>query len=95
MWYQVKSKQIILTCKVKPNAKKTAIVARTDDYLRIALHAPPVDGAANLALVNFLAELFQLPKREVVILRGQKSRMKIVALPYTSQLQIYLTTLIV
>ena len=46
--------------------------------LRVRLTAPPVDGAANEALVALLAERLEVPKREVVIVRGATSRLKVV-----------------
>ncbi|MBN9553359.1 MAG: DUF167 domain-containing protein [Alphaproteobacteria bacterium] len=48
--------------------------------LRIRLAAPPVDGAANEALIAFLAELLDLRKKDVVIRSGHAARTKIVEL---------------
>ena len=47
-----------------------------DGAILIRLAAAPVDGAANLALVAFLAELLRIPKRNIVIVSGDKSRRK-------------------
>jgi uncharacterized protein len=46
--------------------------------LRVRLAAPPVEDAANRALVEFLAELLGVPKRNVVIVRGERGRQKLV-----------------
>lgn len=60
--------------------------AATDDLtydqgiLRAKLHAPPVDGAANAALIALLASRLRLPKRAVSIERGATAREKIVAI---------------
>jgi uncharacterized protein (TIGR00251 family) len=48
------------------------------DSLKVRLTAPPVDGAANEALVEFLAESLDVPKRAVSIVTGHASRNKIV-----------------
>ena len=49
-----------------------------DGALRVRLHAPPVDGAANDALVKFLADRLSVPRRGVRILTGTTSRTKMV-----------------
>jgi uncharacterized protein len=49
-----------------------------DGALRVRLHAPPVDGAANDALVEFLADRLAVPRRGVRILTGATSRTKMV-----------------
>jgi uncharacterized protein (TIGR00251 family) len=49
-----------------------------DGALRVRLHAPPVDGAANDALVRFLADQLSVPRRVVRILAGTRSRTKTV-----------------
>lgn len=48
------------------------------DAIRIRLTAPPVDGAANEKLVDFLADVFSVARRGVTILAGETSRSKIV-----------------
>jgi len=47
-----------------------------DGALKIRLTAPPVDGAANAALIAFLASLFNVPKRAVTIISGERGRNK-------------------
>jgi uncharacterized protein (TIGR00251 family) len=44
--------------------------------LKVAVAAPPVDGAANAAIVELLAEVLQVPKRAVTIARGESGRAK-------------------
>lgn len=48
--------------------------------LKIALTAPPVDGEANAALIDFLAALLKVPKRALTIEKGETSKRKIVAI---------------
>ncbi len=64
--------------KVQPNAKRSGIVGVLSDRIRIALRAPAVDGKANKALVEFLADWAGISKSAVQIVRGEKSREKTV-----------------
>jgi uncharacterized protein (TIGR00251 family) len=66
----------LLTVQVQPRASRTEIVGWRDGALRVRLAAPPVDGAANDALVAFLADRLDLPKRQVVIVGGATARRK-------------------
>jgi uncharacterized protein len=66
----------IVTVKVIPRAGKTAIAGARDDTLLIRLAAAPVGGAANTALIDLLANTLGVPKRQVTILSGEKSRTK-------------------
>ena len=63
----------IIELKVIPNAKKNEFKGN-----KVYLTAPPVEGQANEALVEFLAEYFNVKKRQIAILRGQRSRNKTV-----------------
>jgi uncharacterized protein (TIGR00251 family) len=63
---------------VQPRASKNAIVGMRGDELRIRLTAPPVDNAANEALVELVAERLGIAKRRVRIAAGATSRHKIV-----------------
>ena len=67
---------MILTVRVIPRASKTEISGRRDDAIVVRLAAPPVEGAANDALVEYLAHLFDRPKRDISILSGLTSRNK-------------------
>jgi uncharacterized protein (TIGR00251 family) len=66
------------TVHAKPRAKKSAILGVANEELDMALAAPPVDGAANDELVRSLSDALGLPKRSVVIVRGESSRHKLV-----------------
>ena len=70
----------ILNLRIVPRASKNAIQGEHGDALKIRLCAPPVDGAANSALVEFLAETFSLPRARVQLLSGAASRNKRVLL---------------
>jgi uncharacterized protein (TIGR00251 family) len=71
---------VTLRVRVIPRAGRTAVAGTRDGALLIRLAAAPVDGAANDALIAFLAELFDRPKRDVTLLSGQTSRDKRIAI---------------
>ena len=62
----------------KPRAKTSRIVGERGDAVEIALAAPPVDGAANEELIRVLSVALGVPKRAVVIVRGDTSQRKLV-----------------
>jgi uncharacterized protein YggU (UPF0235/DUF167 family) len=62
----------------RPRARVTRFTAVRDGALVAQLAAPPVDGAANEELVAGLAKALQVPKRSVVLVRGEASRTKVV-----------------
>ena len=70
----------VLNLRIVPRASKNAIQGEHGDALKIRLCAPPVDGAANAALIEFLAETFDLPRARVQLLSGATSRTKRVLL---------------
>jgi uncharacterized protein (TIGR00251 family) len=63
---------------VQPRASRSEIAGSHGDAIKIRLAAPPVDGAANDALIDFLANHCSVPKRTVRIVAGAQSRAKIV-----------------
>ena len=63
---------------VQPRASRTKIVGEHGGRLKVALAAPPVDGAANDELLRFLAETLGLAKRDVELLQGATGRQKLV-----------------
>jgi uncharacterized protein len=67
-----------LSIKVVPRASKNEIAGVQAGVWKIRLTAPPVDNAANEALVRFLARILNLPKRSVSIVSGERGRSKIV-----------------
>src|SRR5207244_1091318 len=63
---------------VQPRASRSEIVGLHGDALRVRLAAPPVDGAANEALIALLADVLSVPRQSVHIAGGQRSRSKVV-----------------
>ena len=79
-WLADTSDGAVLNLRLVPRASKNAIQGEHGDALKIRLCAPPVDGAANAALIEFLAETFDLPRARVQLLSGATSRNKRVLL---------------
>jgi len=68
----------VLVLHVQPGAKRTEVSGLHGEALKIRLAAPPIEGRANEALLRFIAERFDVPQREVELLRGGQSRHKMV-----------------
>lgn len=68
----------VVYCIVSPRASKTEIVGAegTPPRLKIKLKAPPVDGAANEALIAFLSKMMGVPKSHFEIISGQTAKQK-------------------
>ncbi|PQA81649.1 DUF167 domain-containing protein [Limnohabitans sp. TS-CS-82] len=71
-----KAGDVIVDIHVIPNASRTQADGVHDGALRVRLHAPPVDGKANLALAAWLADTLDIAKRHVELVRGQTSKRK-------------------
>lgn len=69
-----------LAIKAIPNAPRSQVVGWLGDALKVKVHAPPVEGKANEALCEFLADALQLPRRAVTVVRGDTSRQKLIAI---------------
>jgi uncharacterized protein (TIGR00251 family) len=67
---------VVLKIKATPRAVRSAIVGVEADRLRVRLRAPPVDGQANEALVELLAETLDVPRRAVTLVSGAGARCK-------------------
>lgn len=67
---------MIINIKVIPRAKQEK--TKDGDPLRVYVNQPPENGRANDAVIKLLAEHFQLPKSKIKILKGEKSREKII-----------------
>ncbi|MFJ1268564.1 DUF167 domain-containing protein [Legionella lytica] len=76
MWYQQDGNLITVNVYVQPGAKQSDIAGLHGEALKIRLQAPPIEGRANEALIKFIAQLFEVPTRQVLLKRGGKSRYK-------------------
>ena len=75
-WITTNSEGVALTIRVVPRASKNEIVGLLGDALKIRLQAPPVEGKANKALIEFLADELNVPKKQVEIRGGETGRNK-------------------
>ena len=64
--------------RVQPRARKNAITGELGDALKLALTAPPLEGRANEACIEFFANLLKVPRSSVTIASGETSRRKII-----------------
>ncbi len=77
-----------LEIKVQPRSSRNQVVGEQDGALKIKLTAPPVDGEANAALVEFLAAYLKVPRRDITLLKGDASRQKIIEISGLSASQL-------
>lgn len=67
-----------LCVQLQPRARHNRIVGRDGNLIKAQVHAPPIDGAANEALIDLLAHILGTPRRAIRIVRGDTSRTKLV-----------------
>jgi uncharacterized protein (TIGR00251 family) len=67
---------IMLAVRVTPRAARDGFTAGTTDHFAARLTAPPVEGAANTALIALVAKTFGVPKRHVALISGDTGRLK-------------------
>lgn len=79
-YLRVQSDGVLLSLKVQPRASANQICQPLGAELKVKITAPPVDSAANDALVEFLAKTFDCPRSKVELVRGRTSPHKIVKL---------------
>ena len=71
---------LVLAVHVVPRASRTELVGLYGDAVRVRVKAPPSEGAANAALLAYLAQLLGLPEGNLELIAGQLSRHKLVLL---------------
>src|SRR2546422_3244951 len=76
---------VTISIRVQPRASRNAVVGWTGDTLNIRLTAPPVEGAPNAACLAFLANLLDLPQSHIEILKGARSRDKVLRITGLTQ----------
>jgi len=77
-WLREEAGAVTLELLIQPRASRTRVVGEHDGRLKVQLAAPPVDGEANAALVEFLAGALGVRKGDVAVLRGETGRRKTV-----------------
>jgi uncharacterized protein (TIGR00251 family) len=79
------AKGITFAVKVHPRARKNTLTGTVGDALKLALTAPPVEGKANQAVIEFFADLFAIPRSSVTIASGETSRNKVIRIAGVSK----------
>ena len=69
---------VTFAVKIHPRAKKNAITGELGDALKVSLTAPPIDGRANEACIEFFAKLLKVPRSSITIASGHSSRNKVI-----------------
>lgn len=64
---------------VKPNSRKEKVEKSENCYI-VSVREPPVENKANLAVIKLLSDFFDVPKSQITIVSGQKSKRKIINL---------------
>jgi uncharacterized protein (TIGR00251 family) len=77
---RIQSDGVLLSVKLQPRASSNEIGEALGNELRIKVTAPPVDAAANEALLRLLAETLDCPRNRVELVRGHTSRHKTIKL---------------
>jgi uncharacterized protein len=74
---QTRDGSVSFAVRVQPRARKNAITGQVGDAIKLSLTAPPVEGAANEACVDFFAKLLRVPRSAVSIASGETGRNKV------------------
>lgn len=74
--------------RVQPRASRNAFAGTMGDAIKLAITAPPVDGKANQAVIEYLSDLFRVPKSSIVIVSGETGRNKLIAIRGMSAAQV-------
>jgi uncharacterized protein (TIGR00251 family) len=77
-WRREEERAVVFTLHVQPDAKRTEVAGLHGSALKIRLAAPPAEGKANAELLRFFADAFEVPLRNVTLVRGESSRQKTV-----------------
>jgi uncharacterized protein (TIGR00251 family) len=78
--FRWEGERLILSLRVQPRSSKAGLEGVREGRLCVRLNAPPVDGAANKALIKLLSDAFGVPKSQIELLAGQTGREKRVAI---------------
>ncbi len=76
-WFRWQGSDLIIQVQIQPRASRSEFAGITNDLLRVRITAPPIDNKANLHLIEFLATQFGIAKSRVQLLRGRKTRNKL------------------
>jgi uncharacterized protein (TIGR00251 family) len=75
-WVTEQSGGVILNLRIVPRASKNEVAGEMGDALKIRLQAPPVEGKANKALIDFLSKALDVSRSAVTLVSGETDRNK-------------------
>ena len=75
-WIVQTGKGVMVTVRATPRAARNQVQGLHGEALKVRLQAPPVDGKANDALIRFVADILDIPHRNVLLVSGETSRQK-------------------
>lgn len=75
-WIKDSPEGCIVELHIQPQARKNEIIGLYNDKLKVKISAPPIDGKANQFLIEFLAEVLNVSKSSIRLLKGESSRQK-------------------
>ncbi|MCK5262622.1 MAG: YggU family protein [Gammaproteobacteria bacterium] len=81
VFFKWQNDDLILNVRVQPRAASDAFAEHNDDYIKIRITAPPIDGKANKHLIAFLAKTFKVAKSSIKLLAGETCRNKRLLIP--------------
>jgi uncharacterized protein (TIGR00251 family) len=73
---EFRGRETVIQIKLIPKSSKDQILGKEGDVYRVKVTAPPVEGLANEALIELLAKTLKIPKRDLKIVSGLRSRLK-------------------
>ena len=79
---------VTFAVKIHPRARKDVITGEVGNALKLSLTAPPVDGRANEACIEFFVNLLKVPRSSITIASGQTSRNKVIRVTGLSAAQV-------
>jgi uncharacterized protein len=77
---QARGADVLLPVTVQPRASRNAVAGLHGTTLKLLLTAPPVEGAANVACIAFVADLLGVSRARLSVIRGTKTRRKLVCI---------------
>jgi len=84
-YIRISGDALLINVKVIPGASKSELVEVREGRLKVRIAAAPEDGKANEELRSFLAKTLELPKKDIVLASGEKSRLKTLRLPVSAR----------
>lgn len=85
MFYKIDNCKLVLNIRVSPNSKKNKIISIDDLHLKIAIAAPASDDKANEELIDYLAELLLVKKKNIYFIKGFKSKNKRIEIVFNDE----------